>query len=411
LKQLRRFRRWRRRPRIVPFRSLKRSTRLTVCSSLPSSKLSRSPAGPSARAELEAKLVDIWRRCYAHYASQHEATLGKWFRHRGQALTTRIYPDADQRRQLYRSGLPPRLGDQLARLYPQVRQCLIAGADYAERDADGQFDFVEGLVKLLGSHPRFAIATKLPKGATWQQILRWWLDPTGPVPKPGAKKVSDWYDYVSTNFGYRFAWGIGCTLALATNEAHAGELRPTTLDSWDELGLPWIALWLKELMVWGTLDPVAAYLLGRGRAGIRSDALALSAQYFAAHHTVDPNEQLSPKTIRAWADTLPKTGTPGPRPKPSKPSFKAKLERSFPKKAPRRWRVLPTERGDTIQWVDPAGYLLASGERPPNWAASFLDDGDFFLEVDSGTVVYRAVSLNHKPMTAAPICRTVPLTG
>src|ERR1700758_1794387 len=55
--------------------------------------------------ELEGKLADIWRRCYAHYASQQEAILGKWFQHRGQALATRIYPDADQRRQLYRSGL------------------------------------------------------------------------------------------------------------------------------------------------------------------------------------------------------------------------------------------------------------------------------------------------------------------
>jgi hypothetical protein len=67
---------------------------------------------PLTPAELEAKLAEIWRRCYAHYASEHEATLGKWFLSRGQALTARIYPEAGQRRGLYRSGLPPRLGSE-----------------------------------------------------------------------------------------------------------------------------------------------------------------------------------------------------------------------------------------------------------------------------------------------------------
>lgn len=46
--------------------------------------------------EIEGKLADIWRRCYAHYASQQEVLLGKWFLHRGQALTTTIYSDAGQ---------------------------------------------------------------------------------------------------------------------------------------------------------------------------------------------------------------------------------------------------------------------------------------------------------------------------
>jgi hypothetical protein len=202
-----------------------------------------------------------------------------------------------------------------------------------------------------------------------------------------ATQVSDWYDYVATNFGYRFAWGIGCTLSLATNEAHDGELKPTTLESWGDLGLPWIALWLKELMVWGTLDPVAAYLLGRGRAGTRFEAGVLAAQYYRTYDSLGPDEQLDPRTIRQWADTLPRVAPAASRPKPNGP-FRAKLERTFPKKVARRWRVLPVAREKTLQWIDPAGYLLASGELPPKWNQSFIDDGDFFLDVDSRTVQY-----------------------
>jgi hypothetical protein len=337
--------------------------------------------------ELEGKLADIWRRCYAHFASQQEAMLGKWFVHRGKALATRIYPDAEERRRLYRSGLPPRLGDQLSQLYPSVRQYLIDGADYASRDSDDQFAFMKGLVELLATHPRFAPAKKTPANVAWEDILRWWLDPNGPVPNPGAKKVSDWYDYVASNFGYRFAWGIGCTLALAANEAHQDELTPTTLDSWDDLGLPWIALWLKDLMVWGTLDPVVAYLLGRGRAGTRSEAAELAEQYHETHSTLDPDDQLNPKTIRRWLERLPKPTPSASQPTPEA-AFEVKLARTFPKTASRRWRVLPAVSGGVIHWIDCAGYLLASSERPPDWAPSFLDEGDFFLDVDAGTVDY-----------------------
>jgi hypothetical protein len=192
---------------------------------------------------------------------------------------------------------------------------------------------------------------------------------------------------VATNFGYRFAWGIGCTLALATNEAHQGELKPTTLESWKDLKLPWIVLWLKELMVWGTLDPVAAYLLGRGRAGTRQAAIVLAAGYYRIYGTLDANEQLDPRTVRNWADSLPRVVAAKTGARPNGPLM-AKVERKFPAKAARTWRVLPLAQEKTVQWIDPAGYLLASGDLPPTWKASLIDDGDFFLDVDSRTVLY-----------------------
>ena len=144
-------------------------------------------------AVLEERLGEIWRRCYAHYASEHEAALGQWFLRRGQALTTRIYPDAAQRLRLYRSGLPPRLGDHLMQLYSGVREHLLTGADYASWDSDGQFAFISVLVELLAAHPRFAVAAKTPGKAPWKDILRWWIDPRGPASTPSATRVSEWY--------------------------------------------------------------------------------------------------------------------------------------------------------------------------------------------------------------------------
>jgi len=270
-------------------------------------------------------------------------------------------------------------------LYPNVHEHLLTGVDYAAWDSDRRFGFISSLVELLASHPRFAIAAKTPGKAPWKDILRWWIDPRGPVGTPSATRVSEWYDYVATNFNYRFAWGIGCMLAVAANEAHGDILQPTTLDTWGETGLPWIALWLKELVVWGTLDPVAAYLLGRGRAGSRPDSMRLAEGYYTSHKTLPPDQQLDPKTIRIWADTLPKTSVSDSRLTPSS-ILKVKLERTFPERVARRWRVLPAENGDRMQWVDPAGYLLAVGDLPKDWSRAFLQEGDFFLDVDTQTV-------------------------
>jgi DEAD/DEAH box helicase len=337
--------------------------------------------------DLEGKLAEIWRRCYAHYASDQEAALAKWFLGRGRALTARIYPDARQRRGLYRTGLPPRLGAELMLLYPTAKQHLLTGADYAQRSADERFEFIKILVDILSRHPKFALANKTPGKTPWEDILRWWLDPLGPIPAPTAKQVSDWYDYVAANFSYRIAWGIGCMLAIAADEAHDGELQPTTLERWDDTGLPWIALWLKELIVWGTLDPVSAYLLGRGRAGTRTAASAIASQYFETNQELQANEMLNPSTIAKWADAL---SRPVLSPSKSKPqsTIKVKLEREFPVNAARRWRVLPAEIGAAINWVDPAGFVLAVGERPPSWNSTWLQDADFFLDVDSQTVSF-----------------------
>ena len=334
--------------------------------------------------ELEGQLAAIWQRCYAHYASDQEAMLGEWFRRRGQALTARIYPDADQRRRLYRSGLPPRLGNRLIELYPSVRQHLLSGIDYATRDSEERFGFISALVNLLAAHPKFALDPKPPGKVPWENILRWWLDPQGPVASPSATRVSDWYDYVATNFAYRFAWGVGCMLAIAADDAHKGVLQPTTLDSWDATGLPWIALWLKELIVWGTLDPVAAYLLGRGRAITRSESSILADQYFKSHLMLAPNDQPHPTTIRQWADTLPRPPVSDSETKLESP-LNVRLERTFPENVPRRWRVIPTDAGDRVRWLDPAGYVLAEGAAPTGWLTTFLENGDDGYPLHSGS--------------------------
>src|SRR3546814_19902881 len=52
-------------------------------------------------------LAKIWRRTYAHAASHGEAHLATIWLARGRAIKAQ-YPDADQRRRLYKTSLTPR---------------------------------------------------------------------------------------------------------------------------------------------------------------------------------------------------------------------------------------------------------------------------------------------------------------
>jgi hypothetical protein len=71
--------------------------------------------------------------------------------------------------------------------------------------------------------------------------------------------------HVATNFVYRGVWGLGSLIGVLL-DGTPGQPPVKALDiaDWPRSGLPWIAFWIKELITWGTLDPVAAFLLARG---------------------------------------------------------------------------------------------------------------------------------------------------
>src|SRR6185295_8515426 len=78
-------------------------------------------------------------------------------------------------------------------------------------------------------------------------------------------------------------------------------VRALEMDDWPRSGLPWIAFWLKELLLWGTLEPVAAFLLARGDAIDRPSAEeAARAYYEQLPDDTIANEALDPRRIREW---------------------------------------------------------------------------------------------------------------
>lgn len=344
-------------------------------------------------AQVEERLKQIWQRSYAHYASKYEARLSDFFVVRGRALYTGIYPDASERRRLYRTSVPPRSGVELLNSYQLIRELLKTGDDYARRDPGGRFAYIEQVVERVTSLSKFKLTAMSgrDKGLTWRDVLRWWLDPQNAPTKPDSRQVANWHNYATQNFGYKFNWGLGSILALAFDESHQGVLRETSLDEWSDLGLPWAVFWLKELLVWGTLEPVAAFILSQGGAPTRKTAEEIARRYYedgaSKHGEQVVDELLNAKHIRDWWLNIADARQTDDR--PSVPyKHEVNLLRDF-SNVPLdrlRWRVLPIEVDNAIHWLDPAGFVFASCPKFGELSENLHREFDFTLDVDRAVV-------------------------
>lgn len=342
--------------------------------------------------ELETELRRLWQQTYAYYASNNQAQLQEFFVRRGKALKSTIYPVYSERKRLYKTSLPPRSGNQLLTLYHAIRDHLETGEDYLSRQEDQKFAYIRDAIQLIGEVNTFSISDLRGRGrgsaTSWENILYWWLCHQRSPYQPRETQISDWHKFINSNFNYRFNWGLGSVLALAIDEAF-GEmpLEPSSLENWPRIGLPWIVFWLKELVVWGTLDPVAAYLLARiDDITTRRQAEELSQGYYKSVSSLTANEQLSPIRIRSWAQqAFSPIEQQSVQLRPSR-QITVNLLRDFSQLSDQTLRVIPVEVGDEIHWFDPAGFPLASCSKPENWQEKYLEQFDFKLDPKSELV-------------------------
>jgi len=234
--------------------------------------------------QIEDELTAIWNRTYAFAAAQEEERLAEIWLARGCAIKAR-YPDSAQRRRIYKTSLSPRSATSLLDLTDAVREKLQDGVAYARWSAEERFIFIRDVLALLSQVPSFQIATTFRRRKNfndWPKLLRWWLSKSTLPTQPSPMEITSWYDYVSQNFVYRGVWGLGSVIGLLMDGADVGEppIAPLEMEDWPRSGLPWIAFWIKELITWGTLDPVAAFLLARGDAVDRPGAEADALRYY-----------------------------------------------------------------------------------------------------------------------------------
>jgi hypothetical protein len=267
-------------------------------------------------------------------------------------------------------------------MLPTMLKHLESGERFADWDKKQRFGYVQTAVELVASVQRFTVPDNVGRGkTTWRQTLHWWLDRDEAEVEPKPTQVAQWHDFIGTYFAYRFNWALAGILSSLLVEVDGTQ---APLDVWANSTLPWAAWWLKDLMTWGTLDPVAAYLLARGGIDSRRDAETQAQDYWKG----DPDEPLNPLPIREWVSTRETVESPQRVRPPRK--LAAKLAVAFSRdQAERPWRVLPLMRHDALDWVDPAGVVLARSETIDPWHADFASQFDFILRPNEKLVKAR----------------------
>jgi hypothetical protein len=149
--------------------------------------------------------------------------------------------------------------------------------------------------------------------------------------------------------------------------------------------MPWSVFWLKELMIWGTLEPVAAHLLSHRMAITRKEAESKAKEYYLSRtDESDPNELLNAAAIKSWSETLKLDLLPPIEGVPSIINIEKQAE--FNPGAKEVWRVLPVAGQSVIDWIDPAGYWIAKSPKPDGWGDRFGEYFDFFLHQKEGKI-------------------------
>lgn len=338
--------------------------------------------------ELEGELLVLWQRTYAFVAAEKESELARTWLERGRAIL-HLYPDSYLRRQLYKTSLPPRSGGMLLSRARDIRRALQAGSNYASLDTEAQFIFVRDIIARLSEIPAFRISTKFGRKRkpfeNWEELLRWWLCKKTLKNQPSPSELGTWFAYVSDNFIYRGNWGLGAIIGILLDRGDGdGPVDALTIDDWPRSGLPWIAFWLKELLNWGTLDPVAAFLLARGNAINRQRAEQEARDYYYSLDVhIDPNDMHDPRRIRDWVQR--RSGTTERFEAIADLILSTTLERPAEAYLLRTLTVFPVVTDLAIRWIDPAGYLVATSTLTSEWPPE-PSDFEFELSVDPGII-------------------------
>jgi hypothetical protein len=82
-----------------------------------------------------------------------------------------------------------------------------------------------------------------------------------------------------------------------------------SLETWrDKTGFPWFGFWIRELLRWGTLDPLTAFALAQGLATTRAEAIDLRPQFEAWLYEMDAfdeaDDMIDPRLFITWQDSV-----------------------------------------------------------------------------------------------------------
>lgn len=353
----------------------------------------RLEAGELRGAAVEEILGRLWQRSFTAHAATQEAWLERAVIRRGQGILSRVYPDGEERARLYQYGLTPHVGRRFDAIVPNLLQILAGASEYGIEDAERRLDVFVRLGSLVADDRGYGFRVRATVSdenllENWIDVLRWWLRGPDRI-DPDPEKLRTWQRFVSENIEFRLGVAVGGVVARAWSDGADDALAVPSLAGWQgTTGLPWFGFWARELLRWGTLDPFVAFSLAQGRARTRDEASVQRSDFEdwlgQDYGFVEPEDLIDPQKFLEWHRM---TRAPEREPVRSN-SVPAQLlgttgERGI-------YRVIPVKRGDTVVWLDPAGYALAHSSARDSPFRGQVYGHDFELRVDrERTFVHR----------------------
>nr|MDQ3625118.1 hypothetical protein [Verrucomicrobiota bacterium] len=312
---------------------------------------------PLTPADLEEHLKRVWSCSFARFASAEQERLGAFFVKRGRVLPDTIYPDAARRRELYRLGLPPRQGAAFLAIAARIEERMRQLEAFSRWTPEERFVFIKELADLAQLSSSFRFQTAHVED--WSEVLRWWLQMPG-ARQPRANEVQSWLRMATSDFEYRLGTAIGAVLSSIWNRVRGDTFAVPNLEEWRAAtDLPWAAIWIRELLAWGTLEPLVAFLMATNRVPTRDDAQRRIPEYLAWLEARDgallEADIYHPQRLREWAEE----GRARRVREAEVPlGIAAVAVGEFPPGSP-SYPVVALATGDVVTWLDPAGYALA----------------------------------------------------
>ena len=261
----------------------------------------------------EEILAALWQKTFTQVSAAHEAWMEEAFIKRGRGVVEAVYPDPAERKRLYAYGYSPHVGRRFERVAATIRAILERATDYAALSPEEKLSvFIEvgDAVADDGGYGFSIRDTEIGRSlyADWHGVLGWWMGMPG-ADSPNPSELRAWQTFISDNLDFRLGVAIGAVVARAWSEGTDDPLDTPTLDNWKSAtGLPWFAFWAKELLRWGTVDPLVAFALSLGLAKSRTEAARMQPAFLewlereAPRH--DSEDRIDPRQLLAWSRTL-----------------------------------------------------------------------------------------------------------
>jgi hypothetical protein len=341
--------------------------------------------------ELEDSLRSLWHNTLARHddVTLSETIAQEMFTRRGKAIVASIYPERLRRRAIYHTGLPPRDGNLLIEQLTDIKGILQEAVDYARWGTPERIAHLARLVARTEQIEAFGIRD-LNIGRSriaWSDVLTWWMAPDAADHRPTPNSVSRWYDFASKHFIYGLNWAIGSIIGSIL-ERDGGE--GLLVKRWQHCELPWAVLWYKDMVNWGTLDPIASYALTKKMAYTRPVASDIAAEYWEAVDEIS-DAVLQPTRVAEWMRGKEQARFSAAEDQLLPQSeIAVELLEDFSDYTGAQMRVLPAVGEHRIDWYDPAGFLLAQSGVPENWRGLKPTETDFLLAPSSSIVTWQS---------------------